>query len=135
MGSLLPAWALLVSEGGLRVGSTEAHRPDELLTRHSVGYAFRPPVSYFGRGALRVAPEAPLSSLLQRIATKKPGTRPGFLLLHLRAKRAHADNGQLFGSHLFGFAFLAHHFQLAFRGFELCVDFLLDALCRFFQFR
>ena len=64
---------------------------------------------------------------------QKPGARPGFLLLHLRAKRAVTRSGQLLGGHLFGFAFLAHHFQLAFRGFEFCVDFLLDAFCRFFQ--
>ena len=39
----------------------------------------------------------------------------------------------LFGGHFFGFAFLTHHFEFAFCGFEFCVDFLLDPLCRFFE--
>jgi hypothetical protein len=53
----------------------------------------------------------------------------------LRALASVCLNGRSLRSHLFRFAFLAHHFQLAFRGFEFCIDFLLDALCRFFQFR
>ena len=40
----------------------------------------------------------------------------------------------LFGGHFFGFAFLAHDFEFAFLRLDLCGHFLLDALCRFFQF-
>ena len=80
---------------------------------------------------------APNDKILRGFVEKqKPGTKPGFFVVAvvLRAQRASARSGQLLGGHLFGFAFLAHHFELAFRGFEFCVDFLLDALCRFFQF-
>jgi hypothetical protein len=62
---------------------------------------------------------------------QKPGIEPGFLIG--AATLANCLDGRSLGSHLFGFAFLAHHFQLAFRGFEFCIDFLLDALCCFLQ--
>ena len=41
----------------------------------------------------------------------------------------------LLGRHFFGFAFLAHEFELALGGFKLGVNFLLDAACRFFELR
>jgi hypothetical protein len=40
----------------------------------------------------------------------------------------------LFGCHLFGFAFLAHHLQFTLGRFDLCRNFLLNAGCRFFEF-
>jgi hypothetical protein len=67
------------------------------------------------------------------IAKEKPGAKPGFLVF-ANAASVSLDDRSL-GGHFFGFAFLAHHFELAFRGLEFCGDFLLDALCRFFQFR
>jgi hypothetical protein len=62
--------------------------------------------------------------------TQRPGLRRAF------GFRRETLEGlpELFGSHLFGFAFLAHEFEFAFGGFDLCVDFLLDAGRCFFQF-
>ena len=40
---------------------------------------------------------------------------------------------RLLGCHLFGFAFLAHEFQFALGGFDLCRNLLLNASCRFFE--
>src|SRR6185437_14343571 len=60
-------------------------------------------------------------------AKEKARRKPGFsFVLRLR----------LFGGgHFFGFAFLAHHFELALGFFPGGLDFLLDFGCRFLELR
>jgi hypothetical protein len=52
-----------------------------------------------------------------------------------RAELRCLDGRVLLGGHFFGFALLAHEFEFALGGFELGVDFLLDAGCRLFELR
>src|SRR5579863_9251683 len=72
-----------------------------------------------------------------RICKKqKPGARPSFCVVAVAFANAVSVclDGRSLGGHFFGFAFLAHDFEFAFLRLDLCGDFLLDALCRFFQF-
>ena len=76
-----------------------------------------------------------VSVLRSELQQKSKSPAQGRASVLLRAKPAIAHIAQLFGGHFFGFAFLAHDFELAFLRLDLRGDFLLDALCRFFQFR
>jgi hypothetical protein len=69
---------------------------------------------------------------------EKPGARPGFLVRLVRVSKCgkaavRRPRRSLGGGHFFGFAFLAHHFELALGFFVSSLHFLLDADSRFFK--
>ena len=76
-----------------------------------------------------------------RFQKEKPGLRRAFGLRfgesHSSQRRACMGHPGLLlaGSHFFGFAFLAHLFELALGFFPGGLDFLLDFGCRFLELR